>query len=433
MESKRPVEDSETKAPTQRSLLAPRRHVLLGAAGAAALSLAGRAARAAGPPIKLGWVGPLSPPGGYAEGILMKDAAAMAAEAINAHGGVLGHPLEIIYVDTRGLPQAGVSGAERLVVQDHVVAAFGEFHSAVALAEMKVFHKYHIPFMACDVWSDKITAAGYPEVFRDSTTVSLLFTTIGEWIAAAGFKNIAVLAEKDDNGLASRKAVQAVLEKHKIPYTAVDAPPTTEDFTAQILRFKSHTPPYDFFFDEFAEAGAYSLVRESFNLGFAPTHKTGFYQSGGPATDPTFWKNCGAAGTYLLTENVGLPKTSWSDKTKAFAATFEKRYHSPPPGAAMESYDAAWLLAEAIESAGNTTADGIIDALEKTHWTGIRGRYSFSTSHDPAWAYHQFMDSPMSILQYEKEGQSPYAAPIVWPRKFATVSYLYKQPPGRKT
>ena len=38
-------------------------------------------------PIKVGWVGPLSPPGGYAEGALMKQAAELAAEEINAKGG----------------------------------------------------------------------------------------------------------------------------------------------------------------------------------------------------------------------------------------------------------------------------------------------------------------------------------------------------------
>jgi ABC-type branched-subunit amino acid transport system substrate-binding protein len=43
-------------------------------------------------PIKLGEVGPLSPPGGYADGKLMKDAALLAAEEINAAGGCCGAP-----------------------------------------------------------------------------------------------------------------------------------------------------------------------------------------------------------------------------------------------------------------------------------------------------------------------------------------------------
>src|SRR5262252_5458549 len=84
-------------------------------------------------PIKVGWVGPLSPPGGYAEGALMKQAAEIAAEEINAKGGVLGRPIQLIAQDTRGKPEEGTAAAERLISQDKVVAITGEFHSSVFL------------------------------------------------------------------------------------------------------------------------------------------------------------------------------------------------------------------------------------------------------------------------------------------------------------
>lgn len=415
-------------APTLQASGLTRRAMLAASGAAASVPLLGGRARAAGEPIVLGWVGPLSPPGGYAEGILMKDAAELAVEQINAKGGVLGRPIKVVYADTRGMPAEGRTAAERLVQEDKVAAVFGEFHSPVALAEMEVFHKYGVPFMACDVWSDKITAKGYPEVFRNSTAVSLIDTTIGEWMVAAGFKNIAILAEKDDVGLDSRKAVQAVLDKAKVPYTAVDAEPTLTDFTSQILRFKSHKPTYDIFFQLFAEAGAYDIIREAHDLGFAPTAKTAMYNSGGEAVDPTFWQNVGKAGVHLVTENVGLPKSSWNDKTKAFVKIFTTRFKADPPGSAMESYDAAWLLAEAIKSAGSTNPKGIIHALETTNWVGTRGKYSFSTSHSPAWHYHQFLEAPLTIIQYDKLNQSANDAPIIWPRKFATVPYTYKKP-----
>ncbi|MBN8903545.1 MAG: ABC transporter substrate-binding protein, partial [Rhodospirillales bacterium] len=180
---------------------------MLATAGAAAtLPMIGNRARAADP-IVLGWVGPLSPPGGYAEGTNMKYAAEIALDEINAQGGLLGRPVQIVYADTRGMPAEGRTAAERLVTQNKAVAVFGEFHSPVALAEIEVFHKYGIPFMACDVWSDQITAKGYPEVFRNAPSVSLIDVTIGKWIAAAGFKRIAIIAEKNDVGLAARTLV----------------------------------------------------------------------------------------------------------------------------------------------------------------------------------------------------------------------------------
>jgi branched-chain amino acid transport system substrate-binding protein len=379
-------------------------------------------------PIKVGWVGPLSPPGGYAEGALMKQAAEIAAEEINAKGGVLGRPIQVIFQDTRGQPEEGTAAAERLISQDHVVAITGEFHSSVFLAEMEVAHNAGVPILAVDVWALKITAKGYPEVFRVAPNQALIASKYGDWIAAAGFKNVAVLYEKTDGGQSARDVLLPILDKHGVKYDVVGADPNITEFTAQIERFKSHSPPYDFFMTEYSEAGAYPMVSQSHTLGFAPTAHTGIANSGGPAVDPTFWKNVGEAGKYLITEIVGLPKNAWNDKTKAFVAAFKKKYNQPASPQAIENYDAMWVLADAIERAQSTDGKAIIAALEKTNFLGGRGQYTFSTSHEPDWAYHQFMNAPVALVQYDKVDQDAEDAPIVWPREISDVKYTYLKP-----
>jgi branched-chain amino acid transport system substrate-binding protein len=379
-------------------------------------------------PIKVGWVGPLSPPGGYAEGALMKQAAQLAADEINAKGGVLGRPIEVVFQDTRGQPEEGTAVAERLISQDHVVAITGEFHSSVFLAEMEVAHNANIPIIAVDVWALKITGKGYPEVFRVAPNQALIAGKYGEWIAAAGFKNVAVLYEKTDGGQSARDVLLPILDKHGVKYEVVGADPNATEFTAQIERFKSHTPPFDFFMTEFSEAGAYPLVSQSHTLGFAPTPQTGIANSGGPAVDPTFWKNVGDAGKYLLTEIVGLPKNAWNDTTKAFVAAFKQKYSEPASPQAIENYDAMLVLADAIKRANSTDGKALIAALEKTDIVLGRGRYRFSTSHEPDWAYHQFMEAPVALVQYDKTSQDAEDAPIVWPRDIADVKYTYLKP-----
>src|SRR6266702_6580771 len=94
--------------------------LVIAAIAIAATQLIGTTAKAADP-IKIGWVGPLSPPGGYAEGALMKQSAEMAAEEINAKGGLLGKKIQIVFQDTRGQPEEGTAAAERLSSQDKVV------------------------------------------------------------------------------------------------------------------------------------------------------------------------------------------------------------------------------------------------------------------------------------------------------------------------
>src|ERR1051326_4197390 len=89
-------------------------------AGLALLAIAGlmrvpvKRAGSAAEPIKIGEVGPLSPPGGYEDGKLMLDAAQMAVDEINKAGGVLGRPVKLVEADTRGKPEEGTAAAERL-------------------------------------------------------------------------------------------------------------------------------------------------------------------------------------------------------------------------------------------------------------------------------------------------------------------------------
>ena len=378
--------------------------------------------------IKVGWVGPLSPPGGYAEGALMKQAAQLAADEINAKGGVLGKKIEVIFQDTRGQPEEGTAAAEKLISQEKVVAITGEFHSSVFLAEMEVAHKAGIPLIGVDVWALKITGKGYPEVFRVAPNQALIAGKYADWIAAAGFKNVAVLAEKTDGGQSALDVLLPGLDKHGVKYEEVGADLNATEFTAQIERFKSHQPPFDFFMTEYSEAGAYPLVNQSSQLGFAPTAKTGIGNSGGPAVDPTFWKNVGKAGVGLVTEIVGVPKNAWNDKAKAFSATFKAKYNQTASPQAIENYDAMYVLIDAIARAKSTDGKAIIAALEKTDMVLGRGHYTFSTSHDPDWAYHQFMEAPVALVQYDKEGQDAEDAPIIWPRNIADVKYTYQKP-----
>jgi branched-chain amino acid transport system substrate-binding protein len=401
--------------------------VLIGGIVIAASQFVGAPARAADP-IKVGWVGPLSPPGGYAEGALMKQAAELAAAEINAKGGVLGRPIQVVFADTRGKPEEGTAAAERLISQEKVVAITGEFHSSVFLAEMEVAHKAGIPIIAVDVWALSITAKGYPEVFRVAPNQALIASKYGDWIAAAGFKNVAFIFEKTDGGQSARDVLLPVLDKHGVKYEAVGADPNSTEFTAQIERFKSHQPPFDFFMTAYSEAGAYPMVSQSHTLGFAPTPRTGIGNSGGPAVDPTFWKNVGEAGKYLVTEIVGLPKNAWNDKTKAFVAAYKKKYNQPPSPQAIENYDAMLVVADAIGRAKSTDGKALIAALEKTDIVLGRGRYTFSTSHQPDWAYHQFMNAPVALVQFSKVGQEAEDAPIVWPRDIADVKYMYLKP-----
>ncbi|HVA38522.1 MAG TPA: ABC transporter substrate-binding protein [Candidatus Dormibacteraeota bacterium] len=394
-------------------------------AGAALPSLPASAAE----PILLGWVGPLSPPGGYAAGQEMKWAAQLATNEVNARGGVLGRQLQVFYEDTKGTPDQGTAAMERLATR-HVSAVFGEFHSSVALAETKVAHKYGIPFLGTDVWADQITAQGLPEVFRVCPANSLIYTMVGNWAAAAGFKNVAIMQEATDYGVGAVQVLTGIFKKHGINANVVTVEMNQQDFTPEILRLMNQPQRPDIFMIIVAGNSLYDIVRQACNSNFAPTAQTAIYSGGGPALEKELWENDGKCAVDLIAEDVALPKTQWNAKAKAFVAAFEKQFKRPPTGTAMESYDCVGVLTAAIADAKSTNGKAIIAAMERLKYTGARGTYAFSSSHAPTWAYHQYMDAPIMLVQYSKENQTPDDAPILFPRKWATLKELYIKRPS---
>jgi urea transport system substrate-binding protein len=75
------------------------------------------------------------------------DAARMAAEEINAHGGLLGQPVEVVVADGKSDPDVFAAEAERLIEKEHVSVLFGCWTSACRKAVKPVIEKYrHLLF-----------------------------------------------------------------------------------------------------------------------------------------------------------------------------------------------------------------------------------------------------------------------------------------------
>ncbi|MDE2571407.1 MAG: ABC transporter substrate-binding protein [bacterium] len=404
-----------------------RSKVIAGGAGLAAASVFPRVPVFAAEPIVLGWVGPLSPPGGYAAGQEMKWAAQLAVDEINGRGGVLGRPVNVLYEDTKGTPDQGTAAMELLATR-HVTAVFGEFHSSVALAESQVAHKYGIPFLGTDVWADKLTGQGYPEFFRVCPSNSLIYTMVGKWATAAGFKSAAIMQEATDYGQGAVEVLSGIFKEHGIGSNVVTVELNQQDFTPEILRLMNTSPRPDIFMLIVSGAPAYNIIKQACSASFAPTPQTALYSGGGPALEKEVWENDGKCAVNLITEDVALPKSHWNARAKHFQAAFEKKFKRPPTGTAMESYDCVGVLAAAIGAAKSTEHKAVIAAMERIKYTGSRGTYEFSTSHTPAWAFHQFMSAPVMLIQYDKMNQSADAAPILFPRDWATSKTLFNKP-----
>jgi branched-chain amino acid transport system substrate-binding protein len=74
--------------------------------------------------------------------------AKIAAEEINAKGGILGRPVELIVRDTQTKPDEGAKVARELIVDEKIDVLTGVCSSAVMLAESAVSGELKVPFYA---------------------------------------------------------------------------------------------------------------------------------------------------------------------------------------------------------------------------------------------------------------------------------------------
>ncbi len=123
------------------------RFVMLGLVAVAAVLAGLWQARPAAPlPIKIGVLHSLSGTMALSETPLV-DAVRLAVEEINAQGGLLGRPLELVVADGKSDANTAAAEAERLITQEQVAVLFGCWTSACRKAVKPVVEKHrHLLF-----------------------------------------------------------------------------------------------------------------------------------------------------------------------------------------------------------------------------------------------------------------------------------------------
>ena len=94
-----------------------------------------------------------------------------------------------------------------------------------------------------------------------------------------------------------------------------------------------------------------------------------------------FWEATGGKGEYVLTQNI-YARVAITEKTIPFHDRFVDRFGESPIYTAG-TYDAIFVLKEAIERAGTIETDAVIDELKKTDFLGVGGRIVFTGMDSP--------------------------------------------------
>lgn len=357
---------------------------------ALAASLAGGAA--AQEPIAIGVSIAQSPPGSVVQGTQVKDGMEIMKDIINAKGGVLGRQVKLVYEDDQGVPEKGRAAAEKLISSDKVVAVTGGHQSSVCLAAIEVAHRYQVPYVNTNCWSDDVRKKGYAEVFNPSNYNTRVSMAMAETIAAMKVKRVVAFAENTDYGIGQAKLL-AEFVKQKAPqtqfkYETLDR--AGKDFTPAVLALRANPP--DMVINVMLPPAAYILMNQLYEQGVAPSAKTWLYDGAGIADYPDFWQNVKDAGKYMVSFGLYHPAMPIPAVGKQVAAEYTKRTKGEPNRLIFQAADSLLLITEAIRQAKSTDPKAITKALQAIKYSGVRGPLQFSKK--PGYTFQQWVEVP---------------------------------------
>jgi branched-chain amino acid transport system substrate-binding protein len=348
-------------------------------AGSAALGYPALAGAQAGT-IKIGHLTPMT---GFlgALGEYAVQGIKMAAEEINASGGLLGRQIELLSEDSVN-PQTAATKAQRMIERDKVVVLMGEISSASALTIAQVAARNKTLFMSIGARSDTLRGKDCNRyTFHVDIPVTVMVNAAGEALVRQGYvkgKKIYALTSDYVFGHDLSKAAKNFFNRNGGTVIGDELVPTDlTDFSAQLIKIRQARPDLiatnlggnqvTNFVKQYAEFGLQYPVA-GFNLNTADAWAAGEGNLGG--IWPTVWHH--------------ELKTPGS---QAFVEKFTKKYGRIPENHAWIEYVSLMMLAQAIRETKSVDTDKLIAYFEsEAQFDVLKARKAYFRSWD-----HQLM------------------------------------------
>jgi len=355
-------------------------------AGAAVLALSvGTAAQAQDKgPIKIGVIAEAQSVAGSS----IPQAAELAADEINAKGGIDGRKVEIVSYDNHSSAAESVRAFQRAVSQDHVNAVIASYVSEVVLALEPWAARLKTVMVTPGAASDVITA-------NIAKNYDAMKYTFHGYLTSGALSSLVCAAGKDIlvDGLKMKTAV--IMSEDAAWTTPLDAGyekclPEIGLKVLDHIRFSPDTTDFTPIFNKIEAKKPDVIITGISHVGTQPTVQWKSQQVPIPmfgissqASNSTFWKDTNGAAAGVLYQAVSGPGVATTEKTLPFVAAFKKKFGNEPSYAGYTAYDEVYYITEAIKRAGSTDGDKLVAAMEKTDYVGTIGRIQFLPKGDP--------------------------------------------------
>jgi branched-chain amino acid transport system substrate-binding protein len=350
------------------------------------------------------------------------NAAKLAAEEINAAGGILGKKIELFIGDTEGKPEKGITALKKLVMEDKVDVLVGEYSSGVSLAMQPFLPNYKIVFITTGCASLALTDNvkkdynKYKYFFRDMINSDVrqqewAFKFLKEFVnGKMGYKKFAILAEN-----AKWTEDYAPNLKKKLEGAGMEVP-FSERFDVDMKDFSP-------IFAKIRSVGTQWIAQIISHAASIPLVKA--WQDNKPAPmglcdvqsmDSKFWEITGGACLYEVTYNF-IARAPLTDRTIPMWDKYVKQFGTNPVYTTGFTYDSVYMLAEVIKQKKSVMSDDIINGLENISYKGVlHPQIGFDKQ------THDLLEGRyvMPMVQWQEGGKQT----VIFPEQFKTGDYV---------
>lgn len=311
----------------------------------------------------------------------------LAAEEINAAGGINGKKIELVKYDNKSEGAEATTLATKLMSSDKVVAVIGPATSGNFKATIPVALKNKIPVVSGSATADDVTvdASGAVKEYAFRTCFNDSFQ--GTAMANFALKKLnakRALIYKDTSSDYSK----GLAENFTKTFTAAGGTIAGEeayvtgdtDFKATLTRIKGQSFDVLYVPGYYNEAGL--LIKQARELGITSPIL------GGDGFDSPKLKELGGAAAlndvYYTNHYSSLDK---DPKVTAFIEAFKKKYNTAPNAFHALGYDTLKFVADAIKRATAVDGESIKNAMASTKdFAGVTGTFSVDAQHNPVKA-----------------------------------------------
>ena len=311
-------------------------------------------------------------------GVASQDSEQLAVDYINAHGGILGRQIKVIWWDTKADPATGVAGAQQFVSK-HVNAVVGFFNSDVTVPAIRILEQANIPLFGDNPSTPKLASLHLTNFIRLTGDDAL------EGVIQAQFavqklhaKTVVALDDQEAFGEAFAQAFVDEVKKEGatvLDYEGVD--PTANDYSAILSKVASLKPDLLEFSGFYQPAGL--LVKQARQMGIKSLYITDSAVYGDKYLGIA---GKAAIGTYM-TNNPASSQTN-TPLQKYLSDTLLSKYQIKVDGIDANAFDAVIAVSYAAQLANSIKPADLIKVMHDVKFQGATGDVSFLPDGDRA-------------------------------------------------